>query len=445
MHLVEDLSVPEHTRNEFHGQPRKYGYEEWAENISADVTNNYYIGNYPPIFFDPSAIGDKSPLASVPIANLFDNNKYHGDNPNVTLQNNIGLSEYTNANFVSPGTAFTPDFPYPNLDSIVEYEEMSGGNTRTYLRKLGQGETDGVQVGNGESIQHLAVAGWLYKRLPNDQKKLALRPVFTDYAPKLIPRAVGYAADLLHYFFRGQINLADSQWTSTSATFRATNNTPNEAMGPGIIAISYEYNGNIYGVSSVVQMSETIAAGSESSNQYTVTFSPPISSNANTKYWLVYRGKLGNEDDAVVARVLGVGDSIHGEFGCLGASPNGFFYVPPLNPEGGSFSVDGTGWQPDGLFDFTVTCSYGSGNLTCDNSNYMTWLDGSKSLCRIDHCEGPWDGYNFYDVCTIVNHGDSFCGPICDPAYMKVQTGITPSSNKASPNNGDNMLIIRRN
>lgn len=430
MHLVADLSVPEHTRNEFHGQPWNYGYEDYVEKKVERIEDlSSFMTANPPIFFDPSALGNENPLVSgAPIINLFDNNQYHGNNPNVTLQNNIGLSEYTNANFVSPNTTFTSDFTYPNLGSIIEYEENTDGYARIYLRKLGQGETDGGQVGNGEHIEHLAVAGWLYKRLPADQKKLALRPVFGDYAPKLIPRAVGYDAQLLNYFFRGRIDVADSQLTSTSATFRVVNNTPNEAMGPGNLVVAYEYNGNVYGVSSEVQMSETIAAGSESSYQYTVTFSQPIPSSANTKYWLVYRGKLGNEDDAVVAKMLG--DSIHGEFGCLDASPNGVFYVPPPNPEGGSFSVDGTGWQPDGFIDFTVTCSYSSGYMSCDLSAWLRVEPGWPRCIRVDHCEGPWDGYSFYDVCTVVNYG---CQE-CDPAYMKFQTGIAPSSSAATAN-----------
>lgn len=69
MHLVEDLSVPEHTRNEGHGL--LYNYEYWAKiNI-----NKSSLPNYPPIYFDSLAIGNTNPFAAVPVANLFDTNQ----------------------------------------------------------------------------------------------------------------------------------------------------------------------------------------------------------------------------------------------------------------------------------------------------------------------------------------------------------------------------------
>ncbi len=103
MHLVEDVSVPEHTRNDAHGTcPQAHHYECWA---LKNVTINK-LPNYPPIYFDSSAIGNSNPLAPVPIANLFDTNQYNGTNPAVTLQNNVGLSEFANANFFSQHTIF---------------------------------------------------------------------------------------------------------------------------------------------------------------------------------------------------------------------------------------------------------------------------------------------------------------------------------------------------
>jgi hypothetical protein len=73
---------------------------------------------------NPSPFGTEAP---VPIARLFDTNQYDGTNPQVTTQNNIGLSEYTNANFLSSDTMFTDNlpptslkyFPYPKRASAV--------------------------------------------------------------------------------------------------------------------------------------------------------------------------------------------------------------------------------------------------------------------------------------------------------------------------------------
>ncbi len=169
----------------------------------------------------PSVIGNSNPLASVPVANLFDTNQYNQTNPDpdVTLQSNIGLSEYTNANFLSPDTMFTANFPYPDWNSIVEYDEVidvNTGKTRTYLKKLGFAEG-----GYGESINHLAAGRWFYQYLPSSLKNKGLKldkRVYSDYAQKLIPRAVGYSAGLLDYFFRGTLEITPPDQVAYSVT-----------------------------------------------------------------------------------------------------------------------------------------------------------------------------------------------------------------------------------
>jgi hypothetical protein len=322
MHLVEDLSVPEHTRNKFHGQPWNYGYEDWVQdNITDDVNSRFYIGNYTSLFFDPSKIGQApasalSNLGAVPITNLFDTDQYNGTNPNVTLQNDIGLSEYTNANFLCPGTMFTADFPYPDWNSMVQNAAPDPVTGKWYIKKLGMNETGtGGQVGNGEHIDHVALSRWGSKLLPPSisQSGVSLKmdkQVYADYASHLIPRAVGYAADLLDYFFRGQLEavnpqvIKDNAGNITGAKLKIKNNTPNETMESGKVVVSYEYNGSVYGVSDEVQLKKGIASGAESQTDYTFNLNGVIPANAQeVKYWLVFRGKLGNEDDAVAGKV----------------------------------------------------------------------------------------------------------------------------------------------
>lgn len=230
MHLVEDLSVPEHTRNDGHAPCwLSYSYECWVEeSITSRDDLSQYLLTYTPIFFDSSAVGNTNPLVSVPVANLFDTNTYtpFGNpekNPDVTIdvvtsQNNaqiskIGLSEYTNANFLSPDTMFASGFPYPNWNSVVQNPDPDPDTNRRYLIKLGKDETAaGGRAGNGEHINHFAVDRWGSNLLPSSIRDTGInlrmdRQVYADYAAKLIPRAVGYASSLLSYFFRGQIDM----------------------------------------------------------------------------------------------------------------------------------------------------------------------------------------------------------------------------------------------
>jgi len=80
---------------------------------------------------------------------------------------------------------------------------MDGHNKKRYVKK----------VGNGDVIDHLALLATL-----GIQDEIFFRNtqilsadtrwrMLWDYASQLIPRAVGYSAGLLNYFFRGDIRL----------------------------------------------------------------------------------------------------------------------------------------------------------------------------------------------------------------------------------------------
>lgn len=284
MHLVQDLSVPAHARNDGHGPCwLSYNYECWVE------AHPEIISASTPIFFDLSVLGLLNPLASVPIANLFDTNKYTGTNPEITISKNIGLSEYTNANFVSDDTIFTENFPYPRYspEAYEMYEiDIPPNKKRIYLRKKGDGET----------IEHFATAGPLYKYLSfdpvlqRDELKLD-REVHRDYAEKLIPRAVGYSAGLLNYFFRGDINMISDGATGSGYVIE---NKSDEAM-EGTFELWYDdTNDNRKMIWSGYL---SIDPSSKSTN---ITFSPPVDTEP-CKYILVFKGIMGNETEAVVA------------------------------------------------------------------------------------------------------------------------------------------------
>jgi hypothetical protein len=70
-----------------------------------------------------------------------------------------------------------------------------------------------------------------------------------------------------------------------------------ENISSGKFVISYQYNGNVFGCST------TVAFVGYSSTYNFTGFKPPIPANAtDTKYLLVFRGKLGAENDAVSAK-----------------------------------------------------------------------------------------------------------------------------------------------
>ena len=113
MHLVQDMSVPEHTRDDGH---YTYAYEEWvAGSQDSNIPERKAVIDMAlanPVSFDISELKQPSVFseAPIPISRLFDSNRYDGSNPAVTVTPNIGLAEYSNANFLTGDTLFTSFF-----------------------------------------------------------------------------------------------------------------------------------------------------------------------------------------------------------------------------------------------------------------------------------------------------------------------------------------------
>ncbi len=229
MHLVEDASVPDHTRNDAHVIPGWLldSYEPWVDNnIESNPDSGIFKIDGNPIdmktkktnFFSPAKLLEAEgsfPNATNPFANLIDTNVYLVDennnpitDPSVTLGQHdgfagIGLSEYTNANFLSSDTMFSTDYPYPRKEDCNVFTEIPPddilGSERKYFSS-----TNGHP---GEQVNHLAVASSLYSwrgaYFPDEteHQPIGLDPAcHRDYAEKLIPKAVGYAASFLKYF-----------------------------------------------------------------------------------------------------------------------------------------------------------------------------------------------------------------------------------------------------
>jgi len=208
MHLTSDSSVPAHVRNDIHIFPYTIpgiGIEIGDPTFESWAKDNYKNLNYTGIIIDQSIFNNAIayPSAPVAISALWDLDKYTGSNPAITIEPVIGLAEYANANFFSEDTIFS-DYDYPAWSSVEEYEEVidtTTGKVRTYLRK----------TRDGERIEHLAAGKRFYKYLPSLLKSSGLildQECYKDYAQKLIPRAVGYSAGLLDYFFRGVLEIS---------------------------------------------------------------------------------------------------------------------------------------------------------------------------------------------------------------------------------------------
>jgi len=238
MHLVTDASVPSHTRND----PHFWDYEAW-------VKNNPGVIQVDSISYNKSILSRIN--AKLPIQNIFDTDQYDGTNPEVTAGTSIGLAEYSSANFLSEHTINSAQFPYPKLDSrsIVErtYLSISGDPyIRKYYFKNCCGETNS---GKGYLLSAMDYFDY-WRQKSSVFNILPVIPVlddnvYNDYASLLLPRAIGYSAGLLQYFFRGNLGVTSVPIFYDDILYfiklKIKNLTPDETMANGGFVLTYRY------------------------------------------------------------------------------------------------------------------------------------------------------------------------------------------------------------
>lgn len=351
MHLVQDTGQPDHVRNDAHPMDaimgrNQYGdlyFEKWAKTNSDFIISIATSTTFPPIYPNVAMNVSNSNLA--PITQFIDTDSYVlGGSPSTS--NAQGLAEYTNANFLSDDTIFTEHrptddkhyFPFPRKTS-TNIQELQNQNLlpETIISQDGVAELSFYIKKNadGEPIEHFVKptyltnnmydtigGGYLYERTFYRDEKC-----HEDYAQKLIPRAVGYSAGLLNYFFRGsiEINLPStgiySSATGTSTGFTrislAARNTTSteEDMNAGTIqlVIRYKLAHNDPFQSQPVETDDefTYTVVSEVNNVSAIPKYSPVElvfdlSSNPIPFWatdvylqVVYNGRLGSEDSAV--------------------------------------------------------------------------------------------------------------------------------------------------
>lgn len=231
MHLLQDMSQPDHVRNNTH-MADGYGWnglETWAA-ANSTIINNFAKGTIPDVTVDLTQqytdSTSRPQVTLMPVANLFDSRKYFvSHTPKVDT--NQGLSEYTNANFFSHSTIFANErfstgddyyFPFPRRQStdIQSYiDKTKPSNINTFSNIVANQAKYISKTGDGESLTYLAAEGARSRLWLNlfGEEKMFYRSFKLDeacyysYAQKLIPMAVGYSKALLDYFFRGEIEL----------------------------------------------------------------------------------------------------------------------------------------------------------------------------------------------------------------------------------------------
>ena len=336
LHLIQDASVPAHTRNDSHIAVVGYDpYERWTrQNAENEVLMNYNgAGSEPwphwndhPTIIVPNVFIDTHPLPE------------QTAQPSEDL--NQGLAEYSHANFLSDDSIFS-QFAYPDLPRLWEefpnYDENDIYFKGEIVNGIGRQFIYFKSKNYPQGVEHLAVCGILYN-LNFPINATAYQPMYTvddhnvnqDYAEKLIPRAVGYSAGSLDYFFRGKLHVELLVPSVNEASFSIGNeddtgrnidkvavflqnnskvNDVIEPIGAGTIEliVSYTDSNDQMVYKSAVPINVTSIPEFGSGSYIPALFTLEEIETINIKdltYYLVFRGQLGDEADAVIGKVI---------------------------------------------------------------------------------------------------------------------------------------------
>jgi hypothetical protein len=237
--------------------------------------------------------------APLPIARLIDTDKFLETSFVPLSDPDIGIAEYANGNYLSRDTIFT-DFDLPRQASLGPgFLEPVGQKFRRYFPKVAEGETISHFVTEGalfDSIEAAVgpppLAGWLLDSRVNQ-----------DYAAKLLPRAVGYSAALLDYFFRGRLTVERGPAEVVAGVVRVRVRNLGDERMTGKVTLYYDdpKDGLRKAVGRQPRGFDIDLAPGSAVEFFFYTLDVPEPARTEGRYLAVFAGRLGNEPDAVAA------------------------------------------------------------------------------------------------------------------------------------------------
>lgn len=253
------------------------------------------------------------------------------ENPSPLTIFQQGLSEYSNANFVSDDTIFSSDFPFPRSSGL---DKQFPKVIIDYVADEKALYASRIKAGEGEAIEHFLRVTYLQRKLDDigashiyDRSYSLDDTCYKDYVTKLIPPTVGYSAALINYFFRGvlEISLPEDgiygfapypEEGFKTITLMVKNITPGERMENGKwsllvcyrdLSVGGEFDGEkppqpeIEQKYIVADFLTNVSLASDEQVKFTFELSEPLPVNvADVTLTVVFKGDLGTElTDAV--------------------------------------------------------------------------------------------------------------------------------------------------
>lgn len=313
IHLNQDLSQPDHTRDDAH--PVKS--HAFIENFG-DAHRNH------PEWFNPQRHGwaywrDQAHFTK--LLDFWDRDRFKGGSAAALIaeasgnaEHKLGLAEFSNGNFLGEDALYAENirdtnethyFPFPKLADTDQPKLKAGGwwsymdssiladgtqAPRPFLKKLGSG----VQVQHHSVLKYLGAMNMgKMGSLPGASAISIDAPeVLKDYHDILVPKAVEYSAGILDYFFRGQIDYGIVSYSPTEWVVTVKNVSGESFKGGAFTLLADDTGGNRTTIMTVPLASNEVLADGETREMHLNT--API---ATSKYMLVYQGTIGLKTD----------------------------------------------------------------------------------------------------------------------------------------------------
>lgn len=339
-HLLQDMSQPQHTRNELHGSfppvpgndlNHPSGGYEYYINARATQTTVCSVTDEEP---DCRIPGNRIVTNGYPTPafNYF-SDFFHVHTEESGFQSRSGLADYSNRNFFTTGHNVGQDeFPSPsnNIFDTNEYTHLdvvqeSADGVGYISKKILRVANDAKFSGESESIKVTTMAAaWSDGNL--DFKYVLDEDNFDDMADNLIPRGVAYSTGFIDHFFRGRMKIIGYEFNGNSYLYKLKNTSAENAdFENGKLEIFYDqrfFSGNGEDIIEVKKLAEYSSYSLSHGSVDTIPVDLPAAAYREAgKIRFVYSGTIGDE---------------YGVAGYVTDQPiNGFIVNPSQSPPDG--------------------------------------------------------------------------------------------------------------
>jgi hypothetical protein len=321
LHLLQDLSSPQHVRDEHHFDKLGGSFKVWHSPMEKYGGLNAHRFPYTHAILDWRAAGftklkdfwdremyvwNRSTPATRSAQPLIDHEAAVQPGSQ-TPQNQLGLAEFVNGNFIGDRHTYREVFPlthpyhypYPSLFEATDIAALLqnpaangkpandprlGPGLRFIVRKEAQGRT----VNSHGAVFYLLLGAPTPPPGPS-AGDIFDPEVLKEYHDILIPEAIKYCAGVIDYFFRGRIEVVEVVWTGTQYSITIRNESGQElATGGKFTVWKDDASGDRTQVGSQVALSTALANGATRQFDF-----PGPEVTTPTKFIVVYQGTIG--------------------------------------------------------------------------------------------------------------------------------------------------------